>query len=323
MDNEILLPYRVEKNLNLDEKKRYYSKVRNYCNHLSLFVNSNISVGQSVMPKLYMKSFYNNKLQIDGLQNIPKNSPVIITCNHSTAHDIFTMYIATEKLGLSSSVMVATDCLNIFSKTVFSLAASVFLDRRNKISSSNSILQASATVLAGKNLIIFGESTWNLHPIKVMQDVKRGSSMISAITKAPVIPTILEYIENPILVDKEIEIYKKVVLRFGEPYFIKETDDMSFMTIQIQNEMEKLRKDIWEENSICRKDILSINRLIYLNHTYLKKFNVFGFEYNSDYESQFLRSNDGKLIIENEYCLNDNNEFVPGVTYKKRKKRKF
>ena len=49
---------------------------------------------------------------------------------------------------------------------------------------------------------------------------------------------------------------------------------------------------------------------------------MFGFEYNSDYESQFLRSNDGKLIIENEYCLNDNNEFVPGVNYKKRKKER-
>lgn len=320
MEKEILLPYNIEKNLNLAEKKKYYHKVRNYCNQLSLFMNSNISFGQSAISKLYLKSFYDNKLQIDGLQNIPKNSPVIITCNHSTAHDIFTMYIATKKLGLSSSVMVATDCLNMLSKTVFSLADSVFLDRRDKLSSSNSILQASATVLSGKNLIIFSESTWNLHPIKAMQDLKRGSCMISAITGVPIIPTILEYIENPILIDNEIEIYKKIILRFGKPYFVEETDDMSFMTMQIQNEMEKLRKIIWEENNVCRRDILSINREIYLNHTYLKKFCVFGFEYNSDYESQFLRSNDGKSIIENEYCLNDNNEFVPGVTYKKKKK---
>lgn len=320
MEKEILLPYNVEKNLNLDEKKKYYYKIRNYCNQLSLFMNSNINFGQSAISKLYLKSFYDSKLQITGLQNIPKNSPVIITCNHSTAHDIFSMYIAMEKLGLSSSVMVATDCLNILSKTLFSLADSVFLDRRDKLSSSNSILQASATVLSGKNLVIFGESTWNLHPVKVMQDLKRGSSMISAITGVPVIPTILEYIENPILVDNEIEIYKKVILRFGQPYFIKETDDMSFMTMKIQNEMEKLRKIIWKENNISRQNILSVNKEIYLNHTYLKKFGVFGFEYNSAYESQFLRSNDGKSLIENEFCLNDANEFVPGITYRKRKK---
>ncbi len=320
MENRVLLPYNIERQLSIKEKKKYYDNLRSYCKQLALGKSGNMSFGQKAISKLYMKAFYNNKLEVDGIQNIPKNMPAIIVCNHSTAHDIFSMYIAMEKLGLPNSVMVATDCLNQFSKTVFSIADSVFLDRRNKISSSNSILHASATVLSGKNLVVFGESTWNLHPVKVMQDIKKGSSMISAITKFPIIPTILEYIEVSNTVDSEQDIYKKIIVRFGKPYFIVETDDMPYMTMKVQSEMEQIRKTIWNENKIQRLNISSIDRMVYLNHTYLKKFGVFGFTYNSEYESKFLRSNDGSMTIENEYCLNDAGEFVPGITYKKKKR---
>lgn len=46
---------------------------------------------------------------------------------------------------------------------------------------------------------------------------------------------------------------------------------------------------------------------MYLNHLYLKKFKAFGFKYNSEWEAQFL------LDKENEYCMNENGEFVPGI----------
>ncbi len=313
-----ILPYSVEKQLSTAEKIQYYNKLSQYCKELSLFMPSNISLGQQAISKIYMKDFYNSLLEIEGIENLPKNTPAIILCNHSTAHDIFSMYIAMAKLGLPTSVMVATDCLSPFSKAVFSSAKSVFLNRNDKISSSNSILQASATLLAGKYLVVFGESTWNLHPIKAMQDIKKGSSMISAITELPVIPAILEYIENPSIVENEKEIYKKIILRFGKKYEIMPTDDISLKTLEIQKQMEEMRKSIWIENNINRTDISFVNPMIYLNHTYFKKYGVFGFTYHSEYESQFLRSNAGDAI-ENEYCINANNEFVPGITYKKRK----
>ncbi len=310
-----ILPYSVEKKLSIEEKKQYYSTIRRECEQLSSSQSRKMSIGQIAISKFYMKNFYDNLLHIEESQNIP-SCPSIILCNHSTAHDIFSMYIAFEKLGISTSVMVATDCLNPFSIAVFASAKSVLLDRNDKLSSSSSVLNAAAALLAGKTLVIFGESTWNLHPTKAMQDIKKGGSMISAITGYPVIPAILEYIEKPNLFDKESEIYQKIVLKFGKAHEIDETDDLSQKTTEIQNEMEQMRKKIWLENNIQRSNISLIDTDIYLNHTYLKKFGVFGFTYNSEYEAKFLRSNTGDLI-ENEYCLNEHSEFVAGCQKKK------
>lgn len=310
-----ILPYSVEKKLDIEEKKQYYNDIRKYCKKLSLDKSSTMSLGQEAMSKFYMPDFYRNLLYTEGIENLP-NHPAIILCNHSTAHDIFSMYIAMEKLGVPTSVMVATDCLTPVSIGVFASAKSVFLNRRNKQSSSNSVLNASATLFGWKYLVIFGESTWNLHPVKPMQDIKRGASMISAITGFPVIPTILEYVESPNIVEKEAEIYQKIVLRFGTAHEISVMDDLSIKTLELQEEMEQIRRSIWIENHVNRTDISLIDSNVYMNHTYLKKFGTFGFTYNSEYEAQFLRSNNGKCI-ENEYCLNENNEFVPGCQKRK------
>lgn len=58
-----------------------------------------------------------------------------------------------------------------------------------------------------------------------------------------------------------------------------------------------------------------INKNVYLNHTYLKKFGAFGFEFDSEHEFQYLLRNKNHLI-DNEYCLNQNGDFVPGITKK-------
>ncbi len=318
MEQRILMPYSIEKNLGLKEKKQYYNSLRNYCKYLSSLNESPnvMSIGQDLISTFYMKKFYNQLLEIDGINNLP-NEPFILLCNHSTAHDIFSMYIALEKLGLPVSVMVATDCLNPLSRLVFRTAKSVLFNRNDKISSQNSVLEASAALFSYKNVAIFGEATWNLHPTKVMHDIKKGGSMIGAITGCPVIPTILEYVECPNMVEKENEIYQKIILRFGTAHYVSYEDDIVFQTCEIQKEMEKMRKQIWIENNICRDNFSYIDSKLYLNHTYLKKFGVFGFTYHSDYEAKFLRSNNGGAI-ENEYCLDEYSNFIPGVTYQKR-----
>ena len=241
----------------------------------------------------------------------------IFLCNHSTAHDIFSMYNIMERLKRNTTVMVATDCLNPFSIATFKLADATFLDRNSKKSANNSIVLASSKVLNGKNLVIFGEATWNLHPFKLMHDIKKGGAMISAITSVPVVPTILEYIEVPRLCDKELDLYKKIVVRFGKPKSISSSDDIIAKTLEIQTEMEQMRKEIWQDNGVDRNSLSDIEPTIYINHTYQKKYKAFGFTYDSLKEEKFLRSNDNSRI-ENEYCLDENNLLVPGTTYKKK-----
>lgn len=43
---------------------------------------------------------------------------------------------------------------------------------------------------------MFGESTWNLHPLLPMQKLKAGITLVSLITEKPIIPVIFEYVES-------------------------------------------------------------------------------------------------------------------------------
>lgn len=117
--------------------------------------------------KVYLPKFYSNKLEIHGIENIDRNISSIYVVNHSNVHDILSIYIIMRKLNIPISVLVSDDALNYFSKSIFSMAAATFLDRNDKKSSSNSILEASAQILAGKSVVIFGEATWNIHPTRL------------------------------------------------------------------------------------------------------------------------------------------------------------
>ncbi len=316
MNNRVILPYNIEKKMSIAARKEYYKDLRRYCIDNVVPDMSKSSFGQKVVTNLYMKDFYNKKLELEGVENLDMDQAIFL-CNHSTAHDIFSMYNVMERLKRNTTVMVATDCLNPFSIATFKLADATFLDRNSKKSANNSIVLASSKVLNGKNLVIFGEATWNLHPFKLMHDIKKGGAMISAITSVPVVPTILEYIEVPRLCDKELDLYKKIVVRFGEPLSINSSDDIIAKTLEIQAEMEKIRREIWQDNGVNRTSLSDIDKMLYLNHTYQKKYKAFGFTYDSFKEEKFLRSNDG-CKIENEYCLDENNQLVPGITPKKK-----
>ena len=67
-------------------------------------------------------------------------------------------------------------------------------------------------MLEGRDGVIFGESTWNLHPVLPMHNIKKGGTTISAITQAPIIPTIFEYVEQDGPVKSESALYKKCTL---------------------------------------------------------------------------------------------------------------
>ncbi len=312
-----MIPYRQEKNLSMDEKIEYYKKLREYCYMLSETQKKDMSKGQQLISRFYMRKFYKEKLQIVGEENIPIDKPVIFVCNHSNSHDVFSMYIALEKLGIATSVMVATDCLNIFSTTVFATADATLLDRTDKQSANNSIFELASKIIAGKTGVIFGEATWNLHPTKPMHDIKLGASKIACLTNAVIVPTILEYIEIPELFEHEYSLYDKIIVKFGIPQDITLSQDLSLQIASLQQTMVEMRKTIWRDNRINRSSLDDINIDNYLNHTYLKKYGVFGFKYDSDSEARFLRNTSGGPV-ENEFCLNKNNEFIPGVTLKKK-----
>ena len=305
------------KHFSTSQKKEYYEYLRKLC--LSIHGNK-LKFGQDLIKVVY-PFLRNYKIEIDGEENIPKDSNVIFVVNHSNSHDIFTSYEFLSLLGRKGSVMVATDCLDRITTGIFDISNATLLDRNNKEERRNSVLELSKKIIDGNDGVIFGEGTWNLHPTLPMHVIQNGALKISLVTQVPIIPTVVEYIEvdNPVKTDAEL--FKKCVIRFGKPILSRYDTSLIEQSDNIREEMSIIRKQIWSDFNIERSSISKINPQLYVNHTYAKKFKALGFTYDSSYEQQFLLFEPG--FEENEYTITADGEFKAGITEKNKKIRKL
>ena len=312
-----LLSSKELENLSISQRKEHYESLREQCLSLQ---DSQLCVGQDLIHRIYplLRKY---KFEIEGEENIPKDSNALFVVNHSNSHDIFTAYEVLSKLQRKGSVMVATDCLNPVTTEIFHISNATLLDRRKKEDRQNSVFKMSKKLLEGNDGVIFGESTWNLHPVLPMHNIKQGAARISAITQTPIIPTIFEYIEVDDIVSAEKDLYKTCIIRFGKPLMINYNSDLISQANLVKLNMIENRKGIWSDYNVRRDSISEIDPNIYMNHTYLKKFKAFGFTYDSKNEQEYLLFLDNEPV-ENEYYINSDGEFVPGITEKKTKLRK-
>ena len=259
----------------------------------------------------------NYKLEVYGEENLPKDNPAVFICNHSNSHDFFTIHEVFRLVGRKVTPFGASDCLNKATKILFRLGDVTLIDRSDKDSSVNGLLEFSRKIMDGKDGVIFSEGTWNLHPTKLMQPIKAGGTQVALITGKVMIPTIFEYFEVPMECKKESQLYGKCVVSFGKPIIVNCQDNLIEKTKEVQIIMENMRRDIRERFGSEYYSFSADDEGIrcYLNHTYLKKFKAFGFRYDSEHEFRFLLDR-GK---DNEYCINENGEFVQGITREERR----
>lgn len=306
------------KNMTSSEKKDYYEELRKQC---LLIEDHQPRFCQDLIKRVY-PFLRNYKLEIQGEENIPKDTPVLFLVNHSNSHDVFTAYEVLSVLKRRGSVMVSTDCLNPLTTGLFRASNATLLDRRIKEERNSSVLRMSRKVVEGIDGVVFGESTWNLHPTLPMHNIRQGISKISAITQVPIIPVIFEYIENEGIISKEGNLYKKCIIRFGRPHMINHDYDLISQTNILRDEMIKMRTQIWNNNNINKSSIRDIDPLLYVNNIYLKKFKALGFALDSKQEQEYLLFLENEPR-ENEYTLNSEGILVPGITEKDSNIRKL
>lgn len=314
MDIKFLSAKEVEK---LDDaaKKAYFDKLKEYSKTLKMN-----DFGKEVSKKLISRiapMLRNYDLDIIGRENIPSEANAVFICNHSNSHDFFTTHEVFNELGRSVTPFGADDCLDFFTLKLFKAGDVTLINRDDKQSSIDGMMKFSKKIIDGKDGVIFSEGTWNLHPIKPMQPIKVGGTQTAIITDTVVVPTIFEYVEIPDIVSKEKELYSRCIVSFGKPIVVKAADDVFAKTMEIQKTLEKMRIELWEKLNIKRNSIDDINKDVYLNHTYLKKFEALGFEFDSEHEFKYLLK-DKNGQYENEYHLDENGNFVPGITHKRK-----
>lgn len=294
------------------EKEQYFNKLKEYCESLQKQKRKNIC--HEVITQIY-PFLRNYEYEILGQENIPNDGKALFVCNHSNSHDFFTAHDVFKKLGTNVSVFAAKDDIGLATQLLFKSCDAVLIDRNSKVSGVNGLFELSSNLLNGLPGVIFSESTWNLHPFKPMQKIKVGGTNIGAITSLPIIPTIIEYIETPKLCSKESELIEHCMVKFGTPIYVSREQNLIDQTNIIQITLEKMRLNLWKELGIFRQSLSDVNKDLYLNHTYLKKFCAVGFQYDSLNESQYLLSSSNQPV-ENEYYISENGEFLPGITTK-------
>lgn len=155
----------------------------------------------------------------------------IYAVNHSCRYDV---PYAAEAIGRRAYVLVGRQHLNIIDRMAFFLNGVVYVDRKSRPDKVVAKNKMKELVLRGKNLFMFPEGTWNLTPSTPMLPLYWGIIDIARETKRPIIPLILEY--------KKEACY----IKWGEPFYVCETDTKQKKIEQLSDEMASLRWDIWE-----------------------------------------------------------------------------
>lgn len=315
MSIKILSSKEVEQ-LDAKAKKEYFNKLREYSDNLKINVHSK-DISKKIISHL-APMIRNYDLDIIGEENIPSDPGAVFICNHSNSHDFFTVHEVFDELKRPVTPFGADDCIDFFTLQLFKAGDATLINRGYKQSSIDGMMNFSKKIIDGEDGIIFGEATWNLHPIKPMQPIKVGGTQAALIANTVVVPTVFEYVEVPDIVSKEKELYRRCIVYFEKPIVVKVEDNIFDKTKEIQTVIENMRLNLWKKLNINRNSINEINKDVYLNHTYLKKFGALGFEFDSEHEFQYLiKDKNGQY--ENEYCLDENGNFVPGITHKNNK----
>ena len=215
-------------------------------------------------------------VDFDGLQRaiefcLTNHKSGIFAVNHSNSHDGPNMHsILSKEMGLTASLLVASDPLSPFLRLIFDGVNSTLINRNSSESIDDGIMELLYRLLNNQFIVIFPESTWNLHPTRPMQGVQRGTAFLGAASEQPVIPTIMEYIEIPALFTKEKYIYKKAVIKFGAPMIIDPDEDIDIQSLELEKRMARMRREIWINEGIERTNLSKMNPIINANHTRLK-----------------------------------------------------
>ena len=250
--------------------------------------------------------------EIEGVENIPSNG-AIFAFNHSNAHDAITLLQVLSKLGLPISILVTKEGVSPLIRLLYKSAKFTIIDRTDKESCLDGTVDVISKLMSGGYVAIAPESTWNLHPIKPMQNIKLGVSKISAITQTEIVPTIMEYVEVPKLCQKEDELYTKCVIKFGKPIKAEFDENIFFFTDELQRRMESMRRNIWTQNGIQRETLSDVNPSLYVNHTGLKvglgSKSVAAFDYEREKSNILVKNGETREFM---YTIDKNGDFVPG-----------
>lgn len=235
------------------------------------------------------------ELKIIGQENLPDYAPVIYVVNHTNSHDI---PIASEVIKKHHNVLLGKQPLRIIDKIVFCLNGVIWVDRKDKISKSNSKKKIIENLHRGTNILMFPEGTWNRTQNKIMLPLYWGCIDVAKISNVPLCPIVLDYTPDTC--------YAKI----GKSIVIRQNDDKHTAITRVRDEMSTMRWELWETFPILNRnnieesyftDILEHDAIEYPKLDLLYEASVIRKEYD---DTAFEHINKIEITKQNAFLFN-------------------
>lgn len=183
------------------------------------------------------------RLTVKGLENVPKDIPVLYVGNHRSYFDIAIGYtLVKNNTGfISKKEMMKFPFVNVWMKFL----NCQFLDRDNIKEGLKTILKCIDLVKNGTSIFIFPEGTRTSGD--EMLPFKEGSLKIAEKSGCPIIPVAINNTES--LFEDHLPKIKssRVVFEFGQPIYIKDLDKETKKHAGAY--VQSIIKDMIEKNS--------------------------------------------------------------------------
>lgn len=158
------------------------------------------------------------KTTITGLENLPKDEPVLYIGNHNSMFDILLTY---PLMPTQTGYIAKKEVKKVFGLAQYMLFMNcLFLDRKDPKEGMKMILQAIDYIKSGISLFIFPEGTRSKDG--KMNPFKEGSFKIASKTGCKIVPVAMtgtaDVFENHLPFLKK----SKVTIDFGKPFTISE-----------------------------------------------------------------------------------------------------
>lgn len=160
-------------------------------------------------------------LKCEGAHNVPKNSRVILACNHQSAIDPALLAVCLHR---PFYAMAKEELFNRRAAAFMLKKFGAFPVHRG-VADMSSIDYAVSVLRQGNAFLIFPQGT--RHRDDKITRLKSGVVAISAMAQAPVVPVIINAPHG-------IKPFRKVSVRFGEPIQYYEFNITEFRSKQFQ-----------------------------------------------------------------------------------------
>lgn len=134
------------------------------------------------------------KINVLGIERIPKNKPILFVCNHNSLYDFLITFLSSPiKIGY----MAKKEVKKIpFAKKYMDLIHCTYVDRNNNKESLKALIQTIDNIKVGYSMCIFPEGTRNKGSENNLLEFKKGFSTIASKSKSLIIPIVIKNSKN-------------------------------------------------------------------------------------------------------------------------------